>query len=336
MDNHGSVVARRNAKPRRLAPRSVRNTRARAGLIVPSCLVLCVLPQASGQDALQDICDSIDHHKAFVERSLEMVKSGTPKEQILDTLYCIRMNNLANDKIRVGANMALIHIAEDHPTIQKYLVRMIRAAEGTEQCDGIACTYLMYVADEEGRRVLREQLKRSWPGLTCGDAVSALRELGDESLIGWLEQAISEFETDQPGKAISEEQIRFVRAQRSLEDLLQYLRSQRTGVSDFEVIRQAIRHGATREDIRQSYLQRLQDYEGDQSKRRLYRQLVRNALSRGAFDDSDVAALHQDLRMPAEKREEDCSDYSVWPSWATLPRELDRRFWVSYRFEEKE
>ena len=321
-----------------LRPSTATEGFGQAILILCIGLSICPRAAASAQESSLAICHASSGQKEFVQRSLQIVKEGVPREDVLDELACVYSNRAVESEVRAGAMMALFHIAHDDATIRRYLIAFIeqRGQTGAE-CDEFACGLLKYVADAEARRVLLEQVTKRWPKpFACYTAFSVLLDLGDPRFLKWLEGVLDKMAPDDPRRSFFEEQARFVRAQRSVDDLLEYFkREMRYGVGDGQVINAAIRFGATCDQLRAAYWGKIRQCENDLQHKETCRMNVKNAVRRGLFDATDIDLLPDHLKTPLHFPESDL-DGSTWPGWAQLYEKKRNEFWKGYRCERQE
>jgi len=307
-------------------------------LAIPGvCVLLLGVQLARAQSSPRDICMAPSGQKEYVNQSLSFVQQGQPKMEVLEALHCIWRNQALKSEVRMGAFRALVHIVrDDHPTLRKYMLAGIQETSDTDiPCDPQACEVLMFVADVTSRKVLLAEVKKHWD-TKCAEGFLALRELGDEGIIAWMEERMEAVPADERDRLWFAESLRFAKSLRSWEGILAYLRTDRVGVGDGEVIQQAVRHGATRDDLRRYYCERIAEYDGTTKRSRLRaRRYAAAARDRGVFDKSDIEKLPEELKVHPDRFVDDV-EYYWWPGWATGVDQMRREFWGPYLLDGKE
>ena len=197
------------------------------------------------------ICDDVDTHLDFFVKSFDLVKKGRDRGEVLDTLTCIARAESTSGYVGALVCPAIFHLAEKPRVIQDHLLQIIGDDRAKAGMRSKACKLLVYVADESGRQELLRQLRRRWPR-TSGE-LSALVELGDPGVLRWLEETAGATKNDRL-RVYLETRAELVQVQESSERLLTALESGGEHVDRGWLVRQGMRHGANREDIRNAVL----------------------------------------------------------------------------------
>lgn len=268
---------------------------------------------ANGVD-IDAVCSDRKRHGAFVGSSLKLAESGTDKGTVLSALFCIATNPDVDLQIGNSTVRALFHIAADDGRRRDLLQRILRE-DGTRS--GVikdACNLLVYIANVDSRSALLEFVKARWPSTKSGYAIDALTELGDQGLLTWIDQIVKDRPGDHVYRGYFDRVRRKVKIQRSVPEMLAYIEGDHTDIKRRWVIHQAIRHGASRTDVRKAamaYLRR-----SDPESARYHRRMTVRACDEvGAFAPEHA----QELDVIRRTREIIFSSDPPGPRWATLP-----------------
>ncbi len=270
--------------------------------------------RARGESPSDKNCDDPDARGSFIAKSLELVNSGSDRGRILGTLTCIARAEDTTGYVGIQAVGAIFHIAQQNRVIQEYLLRIIRDDGAGATTRLIACEFLVYVADETGRQELLHQLKRRWPRRASGE-LSALIELGDPGVLCWLEETATATENDRL-RAYLETRAEWVRVQESTERLLATVESDGGTHDRGWIVRQAMRHGATREAIRNAVLAYLRRIERTRGENLRESPLLAACEECGIFKDRDMDEFPA-IRAFRETRKY-IAEEPVIHEWATL------------------
>ncbi|HUT57085.1 MAG TPA: hypothetical protein VNA25_04325 [Phycisphaerae bacterium] len=285
-------------------------------------VVLCVgitlfMSRGASADAgLPAVCSDPDMHGAFIQGSLGMVQEGVSREAVLEELVCIATSD--NRWTAAPALRALFHIANDDRQIREYLLRVIEDERATRVATAEASRLFVYVADKDGRSALLEHVQRQWDkhprDCTWNTAWTPLVELGDVAFLRWLDRTGEGLGGDDVLRSVFGRAKTMIRLQENVTDLLAYLRSDREDIDCAWLVRQAMRHGARREDVRSAILEYLRRAGGRPS---TCLSLVRACAEYGILTSED-ASEDNTMRVLRQVRYSS-DDEALWPNWATLP-----------------
>lgn len=206
------------------------------------------------------VCSDQNAHRAFVTGSLKRVEEGADRERVLDTLVCIARGDGSDPLVGCGAVRAVFHIAKENQRIQEYLLKVITDERTKATTVSAACELFGYVSDENGRRELLDHVKRQWHAGCGNHGFQVLAEIGDVGFLAWLDETATGLDQDNPLRLGIDPIRKRIRLQRNVPELLSYLKSERKDIDRAWVVRQAMRHGATREGVRNAtmaYLHRV-------------------------------------------------------------------------------
>lgn len=264
-------------------------------------------------------------YRDYIENSQQMILDGSGKDEVLDTLLCFWKNSDIPWDMRFGALHAYAHIAANDTTIrQTFLELVVERDREHGECSDALCRYLMYFATDEVRRHLLDLVKKQ---TRCGEAYNTLRELGDPDLLRLVEERIAVLAPNDPNLPIYREQAAYIRAMQSLGGLLEFVASERTRVSSYELERSLVRLGCTRDRLRKCYLEEIAEYDGSERDVRAYRSYVSSLFRRGILTEADIATLPVELQRIRPIVEGDMEPARRWPEWATYLDEKKGAFW---------
>lgn len=279
------------------------------------CFLLSV--DAQGQGDLSQICAQQNKHGSFIEASLNMVREGADRIAVLDQLACIATSE--NRWAAVPALRALFHIAGEDERIRDYLLKVINNDRTSPGTTAEALKLFVYVADEEGRSELLERVKRQWDnrGRDCkwNAGWEPLIELGDIAFGRWLDKTTEALGENDPLRPVLDRANTMIRLQKNSSELLAYLRSDREDIDRSWVVRQAMRHGAGRDEIRKAVLEYLRRAGGERPLS-LNILLVRTCDEYGIFNSEDVAGIST-IRAIRQIRYSSDDQGAQWPKWTT-------------------
>ena len=291
--------------------------RSTEGVALWVCIGALVPLEVFGQVELDEVCADPKRHGAFVRESVRMVDEGAAREEVLETLMCIAMSG--DRWAAAPAVRAIFHIASDNQQIQEYLLRVIKADGASPVAASEAARLFAYVVDEDGQAQLLEFVKSQWDSRATdcdwNQGWATLVELGDLAFLRWLDETAEGLGAEAPLKAVLDRARSMIRLQQDVSELLAYLRSDREDIDRTWVFRQAIRHGASREDIRKAVLAYLGRLGG---KRSLSANLllVRTCDEYGIFTSEDAAEVGA-IRVIRQIRYSTDDEVAQWPRWAT-------------------
>jgi len=317
------------------------NTRRLTSLTTVQSFLVLMIGFHAGSDAhaaladtVGDVCETPSRHFAFIENSLQLVREGRPKAEVLDALRCIWFRSDVSPTIRLGAMHAYLHISGDDAVNRNTLLDML---DLTMKRDGSyeygICMYLMYIETPTVRDRLMAVLEEH--GTRCSGAHTALLELGEPRLREWLESRLVAVERD---KTIGEtmlrgykeylrEQMTYLDSQQSLEKLLAFFASGRQFVTDNQIEKSLVRRGCTREQLRACYIQKLKSFDEESKYLNATRSYISFLVHRGVLRKEDLAELPPSLRELQPYYEDDIDVTPRWPRWAKYMDSKEAKFW---------
>jgi len=198
---------------------------------------------------VDEACADTARHASFVANSESLIANGADRTNVLGTLSCIATHPDADRSIGVLAVRALFQIAADDAAAE-VLIRIIRAPSTDINVVREACRFFVYVADASSRREALEFAKLSWPSMQSQFVMDALRDLGDKGLLGWIDQLLINTPPDDPLHGYLGRLRKHLVIQGSVPEMLAYIESEETDIDRDWLVRQAMRHGATPEQVR--------------------------------------------------------------------------------------
>lgn len=281
-------------------------------------------PIVLGQGVVHEACNKPELQGAFISRSVEQARDEEARDQVLETLSCIASGSNPDNLIGATAVHAIFQIAGANRLIQDHLLRIIQNEKTNSVAMHTACQLIVYVADDYGRRMLLEQLVRDSDRTACGHLLQALAELGDQSFLDWLEARAAQLPAGHPVRIRFEALADEVRLQKDTGALLHRLRSNTPGIDAGWIVRQALRHGADRNEVRTAVLDRLGRTEDDEGP------LQHTALVR-ACDEANLLTAQDAADYPAipivRQTLRAVSQHSFVPAWVTLPESKRAEFY---------
>lgn len=282
-----------------------------------SCLCLANsvhICAARGETEPENPCSDQALHGRFIDMSLAQVQEGHDRDKTLKMLSCIA-NNPRHMLIGPAAIRAMFHIAEDNTTIQRYLLGVIADPGMNQESASASSKLIVYVVDEDVRRQLLELAKQQWIARGANPALWALVELGDTGALRWLEKTTEELGESNPLRLALDRPRKMILIQQNILHLIAYLESDRADLDRGWVVRQAMRHGASREDIRLTVVGYLHRRAGQESSAMAHWSLIKACDECGIFTNEDVRNIEaiqrvRDVRFSSERS---------FPGWATLP-----------------
>lgn len=219
-------------------------------------------PDATADFDYENACADVARHGLLVGESVELVESGIEADRVLDILSCIATHPNARLGAAKLAIRALMYIADDDSRSRSLLIEIVKAETTGISLVRDACRVLVYIADAETRRELLEFTKREWPSHKTSFVMDTLKDLGDDDLVTWIEEVKKELPADHVHRALLDRYGAYVRIQKSVPQMLAYIESDEKELDRDWLVRQAMRHGATREQLRNSavaFLQRMRN-----------------------------------------------------------------------------
>lgn len=297
--------------------RLTRETGANGTVVLWIGLSFLMSVHAYGQGELEQFCSEQSKHASFIDGSLNMVREGAGREAVLNQLACIAKSD--DRRAAVPALRALFHVASDDNQIRNYLLAVINDDRTSSPAASEASRLFVYVADEEGRSELLELVKRQWDnrGGNCKWSAGweALIELGDVAFLRWLDRTAEALGEDDPLRPVVDRARTMIRLQESPSDLLAYMRSDREDIDRAWIVRQAMRHGASRNEIRDAVLEHLGRVD-EQRLLSLNLLLVRACDEYGILNTDDVAQINT-IRAIRQIRYSSDDQSAQWPKWTT-------------------
>lgn len=263
----------------------------------------------------------VDRPRWFVFTALERVEAGIDRNHALEALACIAATE--PDAMYSGyALRALFHLAHSDDAIRRYFLQVIGDARTLGVTRLTACGLLMYVADDDVRKVFLQQVREGWGKTDMGGQFWALVQLGDLDFLHWLDGIISELHPGDARMAWLQEQARLVRVQHNPQELFQLIRAEEPGIDRAWLVRQGMRNGVPRAELMQAMIDYL-----DYAKRH----------SRRHFGVSDMLKACEEYDLLSERQRRSyrrlrrsgtiISCNGPGPRWATLVEKKRDRFW---------
>ncbi|GJQ27710.1 MAG: hypothetical protein HBSAPP02_27420 [Phycisphaerae bacterium] len=217
----------------------------------------------------------------------------------------------------------MIHLAKDNALIQDYLLRVIRNA-ANDTVVNEACVLIVYVADQKGRKALLHEVAEAWKGERLHPAMESLATLGDAAFAEWIQRTAETLKEDDPRTRFLRTLAEKIQLQTPPANLIAYLKSGSKILDRGWVVRQAVRHGIPRSEIRSAVLTAIErENKPDALKSNL--DLLIACEECGIFTEKDASeiALVQDTRSLRNVMTHEGSS----PTWATLPLVLRAKFY---------
>ncbi|UCE60869.1 MAG: hypothetical protein JSU63_03790 [Phycisphaerales bacterium] len=254
---------------------------------------------------------------SFVVDSTKRAEEPGKRDEVLETLTCLcRREDLGPFGSR-AAVAGIFHIAEGEASVRSHLIEIIEDPQTSQSVHHIALELLVYVADKEVQNRVLAHLKANWPNSRWGDYFDFFREVGDVEFLKWLEEeSVIRGVIEMPDWFLRT-QARYIRIQQNVDDLLAYLRSDDEELDRAWVARQASRHGATREEIREAIFTSFEDARDQKIPLTRNSGLVLQCDEFGVFEREDADRFPEIERARVARKALSIED-PYWPPWALL------------------
>ncbi|MFH1419859.1 MAG: hypothetical protein ABII12_16415 [Planctomycetota bacterium] len=290
-----------------------------------TCLafLFAVATVSQSQSALGDDRPDLNEDLAYINSSLDRVQSGTDANAVIDGLRAIASRDGVDPSIGVIALRAMIHLAKDNALIQDYLLRVIRNA-ANDTVVNEACALIVYVADQKGRKALLHEVAEAWKGERLHPAMESLATLGDAAFAEWIQRTAKTLKEDDPRTRFFRTLAEKIQLQTPPANLIAYLKSGSKSLDRAWVVRQAVRHGIPRREIRSAVLTAIEhETKPDTLKSNLDLLIACEECGIFTAKDASEIALVQDTRNLRNVMTHEGSSLT----WATLPQVLRAKFY---------
>lgn len=280
-------------------------------------------PEVARHEGHEEDCKTRASRAAFVLNSNSLSYFAAEKRDVFETLACIATHGEDVGE-RNGAFRALVELVVEPAQLQGYLLAILRTGELAIDVREITCRVLAYVADEEGRNVLRRAVVSGLPGSLKSPECKALVEVGDEELRQSLIHAPVAMDRTDPAAHAAELAIKKIEIQTDVEKLLDELERGDSELQGSWLLRQAIRKGATQERIRQvamPHVRRMSDKPSGGDDYSLIAEMDRA----GVLNRADLDAAPR-IRWIVERQQQRV-DEGVFPPWARRVEKLRDEFY---------
>ena len=291
---------------------------AKKTLSIVSIVIVCVGQSGCAQPPtvnvdLETACADVPRHGQFVGESTTLVENGVERDRVLGVLSCIATHPNVRPGVGVLAVRALCYLAADDGSARSLVIEIVKNEATDMNVVRGACRTVVYIADAETRRELLEFAKRHWPSQKASFATEALKDLGDEKLVTWIDQLKKTLPAEDVHHPLLDRLKRYVSIQKSVPEMLAYIESDATDIDRDWLVRQAMRHGATPGQVRSAalaYLHRMRDVSSSYQRALL----VRGCEEYDIFRSEDVRQ-YKAIREHREGGLAVCGGQQIWDAF---------------------